>query len=74
MKKNWDSFAEDLSRLFREAHASARESLRAKPAEAKKLVLQESLGEIIWKQDKVRAYSKHEAKSRKSSYREKVLI
>ena len=60
-----DSFAEDLSRLFREAHASARESLGVNQRRQKDQYHKKVYGKPYEKQDKVWVYSKHKAKSRK---------
>ena len=60
-----DSFAEDLSRLFREAHASARESLGVNQRRQKDRYHKKVYGKPYEKQDKVWVYSKHKAKSRK---------
>ena len=60
-----DSFAEDLSRLFREAHASARESLRVNQRRQKDQYHKKVYGKTYEKQDKVWVYSKHKAISRK---------
>ena len=60
-----DSFAEDLSRLFSEAHASARESLGINQRRQKDQYHKKVYGKPYEKQDKVWVYSKHKAKSRK---------
>ena len=59
-----DSFAEDLLRLFREAHASARESIGVNQRKQKDQYHKKVYGKPNEKQDKVWVYSKHEAKSR----------
>ena len=60
-----DSFAEDLSRLFREAHASARESPGVNQRRQRDQYHKKVYGKPYEKQDKVWVYSKHKAKSRK---------
>ena len=57
-----DSFAEDLSRLFREAHASTRECLGVNQRRQKDPYHKKFYGKPYGKQDKVWVYSKHEAK------------